>query len=678
MYTAGLAFGLCLALASIGCSGGSPSHKGLPGAVTRVRGPQPAPGAEFMTAVLAALDRRHHPCDDFYRYACGGWLEELDVSSTIGLWQRGTTEVEERIDQSLVKILSANAAGGDGDMRAAREIFGTCMASSSVHSAALSGLLAEIDAADDADAIARIIGKLHRLGVSALFELVIHPRWDHPESDVAALRQASVLPARIYQGTELDAAAVLRFYRERIAGFLVRVGLTPSEATRAADAVVALEGGLAGAARHPEIPENPGEVFLIIERERLEREAGAFPWGTYLETLGHPALTEFQVTNFPYLQAMSAVVRDNAPATIRSYLRWRLLLFAADYLGDDIASARDQIMFQDFDWLWLDARTLRCLRVTETLVPEILARGYAEVTASEAAVRRAAEMLDAVSAALEVFLQQASWMSESTREQALNKARRIHRWVGLPSSDAGAPDPDGDLFGTAIATIGRRFDREAIGVTHPPPQRHWPHSPLEVNAFYLPESNVVLVPLAVLSPPMLATDRPEPMNYGALGFVLGHELSHAIFLPGRYYGAGGGLADWWSTDTEAGFATVRRCIDDSVLDSGASDARPTFSENLADAVGLRIAYHAWEAVDPSSRVPPSTGFSAAQLFFLSYAQTWCQRVDPFVQDLLGAISPHSPAPIRVNAAVRQMPEFAAAFACTAGTPMTGDETCALW
>jgi endothelin-converting enzyme/putative endopeptidase len=671
---------VCFVLFCAGCNSGVP-RRASSRAMTSIKGPRPAPGLEFLADVEPAIDPRRDPCDDFYTYACGRWIDRLEVPSTFNVWQRGASEVRDHIDRALLDELQRDDPSPIAGMLQARGLFQTCMQGSPAPAdGSFAALLAEIDAANDVDAFAALLGKLHRLRVPAFFAVGVQPRWDEPQREVVTFQQAPAPRIRLEHATDRATKPLYDWYLSSIAVLFQRTGMPAEQAEFAARDMVGMEMFLAGAQRYPEIPENPEGVYGIVDRRGLERDVPTISWGSYLAGLGHPDVDEFQLTNAQYLQAAGRAIRDTAPATTRAYLRWRLLIAMADFVSDEVAALRDRATFVSRDWLLLDPHSLRCLRVVYALASEPLVAAYAARVFTGNQVEAAGMLYQALHRAFEDKVGKATWLSATSRQQALAKLHALHPQIGMPPDPPFAESPvalSSDLFGTASAILGASVDDYIARAAAPGARHRWPISPLEVNAFYFPSMNAAFVPMGILHPPFFSVDGVPELNFASLGFVLAHELAHVVFVPGRFYGPEGAIADWWDAASVEAFATRRACINEFFLTYDSRlDLDRIFAENLADIVGLQTAH---AALRNRAAARASYGrFSPDQLFFIGFAQTWCQRSDEFTDEMLRMIDTHAPVRARVNSAVAQMPEFARAFSCRPNAPMNPPVRCEPW
>ena len=377
------------------------------------------------------------------------------------------------------------------------------------------------------------------------------------------------------------------------------------------------------------------------------------------------------------------------PATLQSYLRWNLLRGAAprlpkafvdqnfDFYGKTLAGQKE-----------LQARWKRCVTATDGAMPEIVGRLFVDRQFPGASKKTAKEMIQAVEESFGVGLGNLSWMDEATQKRAAGKLATLVNKVGYPDKwiDYGKLEVKaGDYFGNAQRADVFEFRRQADKVGKPVDRTEWGMSSPTVNAYYNPLWNEMVFPAGILQPPFFDQSFPMAMNFGGIGMVVGHELTHGYDDEGRKFAPDGQLKEWWEPAVSEKFEKKAACIEDLY---GTFEVQPgvklngelTLGENIADFGGIKYSYRAyrnWARKNPSA-TPAVPGLTDDQLFFVGFAQTWCSLQTPEIERVLATVDPHSPPKFRVNAPVSHLPEFSAAFQCKAGTPMRPEKTCAVW
>ncbi len=379
-----------------------------------------------------------------------------------------------------------------------------------------------------------------------------------------------------------------------------------------------------------------------------------------------------------FFQAANALLSAQPLDAWRSYLRWHLIDRAAPWLSTAFAN-------EDFQFQRLltgvkeqQPRWRRCVQVADRFLGEALGQAYVAQTFSPEAKRRALEMVHNLEAVMQDRLHRLAWMSDATRQQALGKLATYGNKIGYPDRwrDYGALKVEPGAF---IANVRRatefETDRRLAKIGQPVDRGEWGMTPPTVNAYYRAVMNEIVFPAGILQPPFFDPKADDALNYGGMGAVIGHELTHGFDDEGRKYDAQGNLRDWWTKEDADRFTAQANLVVDQfasyvAVDSLHLNGRLTLGENLADLNGLRIAYAALErALAARPRPPRLDGFTPEQRFFLGWAQIWRGRTRDEYARMLVAVDPHSPPQWRVNGPLSNVTEFARAFGCKAGDTM---------
>ena len=407
----------------------------------------------------------------------------------------------------------------------------------------------------------------------------------------------------------------------------------------------------------------------------------------YFVELGYPDVTAINVAVPEFFTQLNRVLTTTRIADLRAYLRWHLLNASARALG-----AR----FVDEDFRFTSVLTgaerllprwKRCVGATDQTLGEALAKPFVRRTFEVADRARARTMIEAIERSFDANLAGLSWMDAATRGRALEKAAQIANKIGFPDRwrDYGALEIDrtsylANLVRGAIFESRRQLDK----IGRPVDRTEWRITPPTVNAYYDQSLNEIVFPAGILQPPFFVAAAPDPVNYGAIGMVMGHELTHGFDDQGRKFDGHGNLRDWWTPAVAEAFTQRAACLVrqfDAYVAVGDEhvNGKLTLGENIADQGGLKLAYAAYRETRGSATITARTGtFTAEQQFFISFAQSWCTKRRPDLERLLANIDPHSPPRDRVNGAVANLEAFAAAFSCPPGSPMAPPTRCAVW
>jgi putative endopeptidase len=336
----------------------------------------------------------------------------------------------------------------------------------------------------------------------------------------------------------------------------------------------------------------------------------------------------------------------------------------------------------------IEPRWKRCVQATDDAVGEILGKAFVERQFAGESKTMALEMIQGIESAFAANLPDLSWMDDATRARAMEKMKALTNKIGYPDhwrDYSSLTFKKGDFFGNEIAA--RRFEarREVDRIGKPVDKTEWHMTPPTVNAYYNALANEMVFPAGIMQSPFFHRDFPAPMNYGGIGLVMGHELTHGFDDQGRKFDPKGRLEAWWDPSASKKFEERTACVEKlyegyEVQPGVHLNGKLTMGENIADMGGVKEAYrayHDWAGRqgDPEEKV---AGLTPDQLFFVSFAQTWCTVASPEFERLRATVDPHSPPRFRIQGPLSNFPAFAKAFGCAEGTPMNPKNKCEIW
>ena len=664
----------------------------LPLAAAFATGAQTASSSEQPTATgsasgidLEALDRSTDPCSDFYLFACGGWEAKNPLPPDRPRWGR-SSEVEERTFLRLQRILESS--GGDPDLQQPRDYYAACMDQRTINLKGLGALKAELDrieALEGRDGLPALVGRLHTIAAdvpraaagfitfNAFFRFGSRQDLEDPTSQIATVDQDGLgLPSReFYVKTDPQSATLRLQYEHHISRMLQLAGEPPARADMEASAVLALETVLARASIDRASHRNPTSVYHLMEKGDLQALTPSFDWNKYLNEVAAPTFTRVNVAVPQFTRALNRVFAETPLDDLKAYLRWQLLHAALPMLPEPFLTADFQFFGVSLAGQSVpELRWRRCVADTDRRVGGALGRAFVQETLSPAARADVAAMATGIRHAMEQEVHQASWMGDDMKKAAITRLHAVVDRIGYPQRwrddrtlRIDRSDALGNL-GRAVA-LERRRDLDRIG--RPVDRDEWPMTPPTVNADYSAPLNTMTLPAGMLQPPFYALGRDRALNYGALGAVIGHELTHGFDAQTPKNGERGSgascLVNQYSRYTAAGDTKI--------------DGRLTLGENAADNLGLRLALLAYLA-GPGGTARPPDAFTSEQRFFLGYGQIWCEHRTPELERQRATTDVHAPGRYRVNGVVANMPAFQRAFSCRAGTPMVRAPACRVW
>ncbi|MFS8065975.1 MAG: M13 family metallopeptidase [Byssovorax sp.] len=634
---------------------------------------------------VTALDQSADPCVDFYQFACGGWTASHPISEDGSLTAK-FFEPDYAAFPRLRAIIVADSAGAreadDPHAALIGDYYTSCRAGQhdSSSRAVLLALLAELDAVTTLDELARRVAAQRDVGSGSFFQFYVSVDPGDATRYTATLFQGGTeLADRAYY-LDADHADVLVDYKAHITSMSALLGGTPIDA----EAVVRVETALAQAALPGDELRDPEKLYHPMKAEEAAALAPTFPWQIFWSEAGFAGLERVNVAQPGYLTALEVLFKTAPLEDLKSYMRWQLL--------QDQSSALDQpFLDEDFQfWSSFTGQTAQqdraftCLNKTLHALGEAITLPYVARHFDEASSKSTRAMFERERGAFARRLEKATWLDPLTKSEALAKLDAVVAKVGHPDKGpdlTGLVIDKGSFIGNEIRLRQLSHARSRAQLAQPVDRTVWFLSPLSVNASYGPTANAVTLPAALLAVPFLQASRTNAANFGALGAVIGHEITHGFDDRGRHYDGNGTLRDWWTPGQEASFEERSQCLVDQFdafepLPGEHVDGELTLGENIADLGGLNIAFAA--LFDENEDEVGGDGFDAKQVFFLSYAQTWCENVRPDLRSYWLLTDPHAPGNLRVNGPLSNLPEFREAFSCSESDPMVRAETCEVW
>jgi putative endopeptidase len=627
----------------------------------------------------ANLDTSCSACQDFFKYANGGWIGRSRIPGDQPGWS-SAHELQEHNFTALRTLLEEEAKGTSK----LGTFYGSCMDSTAVERAGLKPIAAElgrIAAVRTPAEIQRQLARLHRQQIAAGF--LFHSTADAKRSGrtIAEIYQAGLgLPEREYYLKTDSASERLREqYVDHVGRILRLAGDDRAGAARTGGRVLALETALARASMSLEQQRDPEAVYHLMSSSELRPAAPKFGWEAYFKELGITPPAEVNVAQPEFLRAVDSLVAAVPAEDWRGYLRWQLLSAAAPALPSGFVSETFR-----FNGTVLQGiaeprpRWRRCLQLTDNLLGDLLGEAYVRKNFSPEAKARALEMVRNVQAEFRHRLNAVTWMGEATKAKAYRKLDAIVNRIGYPDTwrDYSALEVRREPF-VANLTRASLFEarRDLAKIGKPTDRTEWGMTAPTVNASYNPSLNVITFPAGILQPPFFDPKADDAVNYGGMGAIIGHEVTHGFDDQGRQFDADGNLSGWWDSTDNREFSRRAEVMERQAgsyvaIDTLKVNGKLTLGENIADLAGVLIAYGAYRrSLEGKPEPAPIDGLSGDQRFFLGWAQIWRSRYRDEFARLLVAVDPHGPNAFRVNGPLSNMPEFARAFGCKAGDPM---------
>ncbi len=640
------------------------------------------------------LDKSIDPCNDFYAYACSKWVARNPIPADRSSWGR-FNELQQRGEYIVRDILEKAAV--DRPDRSANEqkigdYYASCMDETAVEKAGTKPLEHDFDsiaAIRSKEELPKEIVRLHREGTGALFDFDSGADFKNASQIIAQVDQGGLgMPDRDYYFKDDPKSVELRKkYVEHVAKMFVLLGDDEAKAAAEAKVVMDIETGLAKGALDQTSRRDPQKVYHKLTNAELTALSPSFNWSTYFAGVGAPRFDSLNVAEPEFVKNMQAVLSAHSLDDWKTYLRWHAvhanaaMLPAAfvnenfDFFGKTLTGTKE-----------LRPRWKRCVGYTNHDLGELVGQVYVQQTFGAEGKQRTLALVGALEKALGEDIKALPWMGAETKTQALGKLQAITNRIGYTDKWRDYSTLQivrGDAMGNSQRSNQHDVERRLNKIGKPLDKRDWPYPPMTVNASYNPTENNITFPAGILQPPFYDNQADDAMNFGAIGVVIGHELTHGFDDQGSQFDADGNLRDWWTANDKKQFEQRTSCIKDQygsfvAVDDLKLNGKLTLGENTADNGGMRIAYMAMLNTFAGKEPAPVDGLSAEQRFFLGFANVWCGSYTKALSRMLVTIDPHSPPKNRVNGTISNMPEFRQAYHCPATAPMVNQNACRVW
>jgi putative endopeptidase len=649
--------------------------------------PPPPPGIE-----ISSLDTAASPCDDFFQYACGGWIAKNPIPDDQGGWGRFNALAEQN-EMALRDILEGDAKSpskGDPYAKGLGEFYSSCIDEAAVEKAgtkALEPMMRRIAGVSDARGLAGALAHMNLLGSDAFFGVGSEQDFKDATQVIAAMDQGGLgMPDRDYYLKDDDKTVKVRdAYVAHVERVFILLGDKPAVAKTEAQAVFALEKELAGAQITRTEHRDPKNVYHRMNRSDLPKIAPTFAWDAYFKELGANDVKGINVYEPAYIAAidkhLAAEPKDGWANEIRPYLRWQLERSYAKSLPKAFVDENFAFERELTGAAKILPRWKQCVRAVDNGMGEALAIPFVKVKLGAEGKQITQDMVKGIEASMQADLTTLAWMDDATRQRAIEKVHKLFNKIGYPDKwrnyDALQIEKN-SYAGNVLRSNEFETKRQLAKIGKPVDRAEWGMTPPTVNAYYNPSLNEMVFPAGILQPPFYSSSAPQAVNFGGIGMVMGHELTHGFDDEGRQFDGDGNMKDWWTPTVGAEFDKRAACVANQfdgyvAVDDVHLNGKLTLGENLADLGGMKLALKTLHAKTPATP-------EADRQFFLGIAQVWCGARRPEVNRVRVRVDPHSPPRWRVNGPLSNTPEFAAAFSCQAGDAMvrSDEQRCTVW
>ncbi|MGA8432009.1 MAG: M13 family metallopeptidase [Candidatus Sulfotelmatobacter sp.] len=654
---------------------------------------KPAPGFS-----LDNLDKTADPCADFYEYACGNWIKNSEIPPDQGQWV-SFVELNERnkdVERGILEKAETGGAGRDAVDQKIGDLYGSCMDEKTVNAKGVAAVQPELDriaAAKDKPSLIDQVAHVHLVGPNPLFNFYSSSDMHNADQVIAYIDQGGMtLPDRNYYIKDDDPK--MKEMRQHLVEYATQVftlaGQSPQQAGESAQTVLRIETALAQASMDRTLRRDPKNRDHKMTREEAVALGPNFYLNRYFAAIGAPDFKQLNVTNPDFFRQVNATLEKEPLDALKVYVSWHVLNAATPWLSDAFVQANFKFSQNLTGQKEIQARWKRCVNLTDRELGEALGQRYVDVTFGPEAKARMLKMVDALEKSLAEDIHDLSWMSDDTKKQAKVKLDAIRNKIGYPdvwrdySSVMIKPD---DLIGNVARANAFESRRDIAKIDKPLDRKEWGMTPPTVNAYYSPSFNEIVFPAGILQPPFFDKSMDDAVNFGGIGLVIGHELTHGFDDQGRKYDPEGNLHDWWTEQDGKEFEQRVSCVADEysnfvAVDDKKLNGRLTLGENTADNGGARIALMALEHMIADDKTGKEgqkiDGYTPEQRFFLGFGRVWCEKRRDEVARVRVLTDPHSPGKYRVNGVVQNMPEFQKAWGCKSGQPMVAENACHVW
>ncbi len=653
----------------------------------------PKPPEKPVSMDLAAIDKTADPCSDFYTYACGNWQKTHAIPADQASWGRFQMLDEYNL-YSLYKLLEQAANHPSSPLQAKYgNFYESCMntgLSDQLGAKPIQPVLEKIGQWNDKATLPALLAALEdKHGYGFLYGFGAEPDQKNSTTYIAAVGQGGLsLPDRDYYLQDDDHMKQIRAqFVDHVTKMFVLLGDTPEKAASEAKAVMAFETSLAQPSMSRENQRDPDNVYHMMKLSELQALTPGFQWTPYFSQM-HTPVSTLNVAQPKFFTGMDAALAKATVPELQSYMRWHVLDANGKRLGKDFDAESFRFEAVLTGQLQQEPQWKRCTHSTDGTLGEALGQDWVAKYYPPTAKAQMNELIQALETALGQDLQSLDWMSAQTKAEAQKKLAAFRQKVGYPETwrdysklEIKRDDRVGNAERSAIFEDRRNLTK----IGKPVDEKEWEMSPPTVNAYYNPPQNDINFPAGILQPPFFDPGMDRPVNYGAIGVVIGHEMTHGFDDEGSKYDAQGNVRTWWTPADKTAFDQRTQCTakeygNFEAVAGEKLNGKLTLGENTADNGGLRIAYAALHSeIDGKPLATKAVdGYSPDQRFFLGFAQVWCENTrEPYAR-MLVKVDPHSPGRFRVNGTVQNFDKFAQAFQCKKGTAMYPVTSCRTW
>lgn len=633
------------------------------------------------------MDSSIDPCQDFYQYSCGSWIKNTELPPDKISFTKSFSSIAEENEILLKNILEEN-------WPLIGPFYKSCMNLPTINQNGITPtqtLFDEITAIHDTTSLLQTIGHLHNHGISALFAFFVDTDSKDPSMTLPTFWQSGLgMPNKDYYAEGPNFQDLQNKYKQ----YITQIFSLFSQDSGVANLIFEYEKELAKFSLSPTEMRDPESVYHKQDLTSFQLTTPNLAWNEYLSQRGAPSFSSVNVGMPNFFSGINQLIQSQPLETTKLYLRWHLFLSTGHLLSQNILDIRFNWSHALYGSKQPPARWKYCVSQSDSLLGELLGRYFVERHFSGESKNIAQQLVSDLEESFSSNLKTLDWMTEETKKAAEIKLRHITNKIGYPNNwtDYNSLHLLEDKYFENHMKMQLFYNQKEMNkIGKPVDKSEWFMTPSQVNAYYNPSANEIVFPAAILQPPFFKQNYPAFANFGGIGAVVGHEITHGFDDQGRQFDETGLLRNWWKEEDIQAFTEKAQCVVDAynnyeVLPGLFINGKLTEGENLADLGGLRISYKAYkewikskeEGMTDEEMKKYFPGLTSDQLFFISFAQVWCSKQTDEYAAWLTNTNPHSLAKFRAIGATSNLNHFWDAFKCDVNTPMHPKNSCRVW
>ena len=642
----------------------------------------------------ANFDKTANACEDFYKFATGGWTATHPIPAHLSRWGsfNQLSEINLSNMHDLLDKMVAKPDKSDPDFVRVTNYYKACMDEGRIEKdgdAWLQAQLKPIDGLADRPAIVAEIAKMQSAGIPVFFSFGSTPDGLDSDKTNAGIGQGGLtLPNRDYYTKDDDKAKMIREKLvDHISKMFVLAGEDAASANADAKSVMDIEMQLALASRTPIEMRDPLKNYNLMPVKDLQALSPDFNWGAFMKAVDSPSVEKVDVGQPDFVKGLGPVLAKADPAALKAYMRWNIINSSGNALPKKFVDEQFEFTKLLSGAKEQRPRWQRCMLAVKGAMPDAVGKVFVKNLVPAGTKERMVALVHNIRQTLREDIQDLDWMGVPTKKLATAKLDKMTEHIAYPDKPidySALKIADNELYGDAVRAMEKfeqKRDMKKIG--KPTNHDEWQMSAMETNAYYNPPDNSITFPAGILFAPFFDVKADDAVNYGGIGVVIGHEMTHGFDDEGRNYDAKGNLKDWWTKEDADKFDARGKCIADEfdgfvAVDDVHEQGKLEEGEAIADLGGTVIAHRAFLKTPEAKANKPIDGLTPEQRFYASFAQIWEQNIRPEEARNRALSDPHPLANFRVIGTIGNVPAFASAYQCGPASPMVRKEICKIW